>query len=92
MSHGRERPGVVRVADQPGYFVLFVRDDRLAQEGFQRHVCQLHLRAGAFLRAGGSQARELIAGPSRDAFAISSRSSIEISGRNQLPEWPPYHA
>ena len=55
MRDGRERRGVVRIADQARDFVLFVGDEGLGEERLQRHIGQLHLGAHALL--GGARRR-----------------------------------
>jgi hypothetical protein len=45
--------------------VRFIGDDRLGQEGLQRHAGQVDLRPRSILGGGGCDTRQFVVGPSR---------------------------
>jgi hypothetical protein len=51
----------VRVADQTGYGVFFVGDDRFRQKAPEWNVSEFHLRKDTFFSGFGGEACELIA-------------------------------
>ena len=61
----RECRGVVAIDDQPRDFVVFVRDDHLAQKGLQRDIRERHL--------GGDTVRGTFRGDACQAIAGAQR-------------------
>ena len=81
VRHRSEGGSVVRIADEARDFVVFVRDERLGQEGLQRDIRQLHLGAHALFGAGGRDARQLVAAP-RGRCLRQEVAQVHTGGRS----------